>query len=157
MKFLHAASAVQQPHLGFLLGYALRRFDERVLELMAHNVEVPLALSNLAARQKIGAAHIHLTRHLPRQGARLSELAQRAGMTKQAMGNLVTQGEAWGLVQRGPDALDARARRIQFTADGLAWLKAFEDAIAQAEAEFRAEVGPEVATVIRLGLESYLG
>ena len=31
-------------HLGRLLGHAARHFDERVLSLMAHNVDVPLAL-----------------------------------------------------------------------------------------------------------------
>ncbi|HVL43561.1 MAG TPA: MarR family transcriptional regulator, partial [Acidovorax sp.] len=36
----------RQTHLGRLMGSALRRFDARVLQLMAHNVEVPLALSN---------------------------------------------------------------------------------------------------------------
>jgi hypothetical protein len=30
---------------------------------MARNVEVPLALSNLAARDQVGAAHVHITRH----------------------------------------------------------------------------------------------
>ncbi|MFZ2295389.1 MAG: hypothetical protein WAW46_10180, partial [Polaromonas sp.] len=49
-------------HLGRRLGHALRRFDERVLSLMASNVEVPLTLSNLAARDQVGAAHIHITR-----------------------------------------------------------------------------------------------
>lgn len=41
----------------------MRRFDERVLHLMAHNIDVPLALSNLAARAQVSAAHIHITRH----------------------------------------------------------------------------------------------
>ena len=41
-------------HLGRLLGHALRRFDERVLVLMARNVDVPLALSNLAAARREG-------------------------------------------------------------------------------------------------------
>ncbi|HSW20117.1 MAG TPA: MarR family transcriptional regulator [Ramlibacter sp.] len=144
-------------HLGRLLGHAARRFDERVLHLMAHNVTVPLALSNLAARAQVGAAHIHVTRHLALEGSRLTELAERAGMTKQAMGDLVTQCEAWGLVQRESDPTDARARRVRFTATGLAWLQAFRDAVAQAEAEFRAEVGADVATVVAMGLEAYAG
>ena len=59
------------------------------------------------------------------------------------------------LVRREPDPGDARARRIVFTATGLDWLAAFRDAVAQAEAEFRAAVGPEVATVVALGLEAY--
>ncbi len=54
----------RQAHLGRLLGHAMRRFDERVLYLMAHDVNVPLALSNLAARAQVSAAHIHITRHL---------------------------------------------------------------------------------------------
>ncbi|TFY97913.1 MarR family winged helix-turn-helix transcriptional regulator [Ramlibacter rhizophilus] len=142
-------------HLGRLLGHASRRFDERVLHLMAHNVDVPLALSHLAARGQVGAAHVHLTRHLALEGSRLTELAARAGMSKQAMGDLVTQCEAWGLVVREPDPLDARARRVCFTAAGLAWLQAFRDAVAQAEAEFNAEVGEAVATVMKIGLEAW--
>jgi DNA-binding MarR family transcriptional regulator len=147
----------RQTHLGRLLGHAMRRFDARVLHLMANNDEVPLALSNLAARAQVSAAHIHITRHLSLQGSRLSELAVSAGMTKQAMGDLVTQCEAWGLVQRTPDPQDARARRIVFTETGLVWLRAFERAVAQAEAEFRQEVGSDVATVVSLGLEAYAG
>jgi DNA-binding MarR family transcriptional regulator len=147
----------RQAHLGRLLGHALRRFDDRVLHLMAHHVEVPLALANLAGRGQVSAAHIHITRHLSLHGSRLTALAERANMSKQAMGDLVTQCEAWGLVRREPDPQDARARRIVFTDTGLAWLRAFELAVAQAEAEFRQEVGPDVATVISLGLEAYAG
>jgi hypothetical protein len=103
------ADAWRQTHLGRLLGHAMRRFDARVLQLMARDVEVPLALSNLAARDKVGAAHIHITRHLSLTGDRLTDLAERAGMTKQSMGDLVAQCEAWGLVTRESDERDARA------------------------------------------------
>ena len=144
-------------HLGRLLGHAARRFDERVLHLMAHDVEVPLALANLAARAQVTAAHVHITRHLALEGSRLTELAERAGMSKQAMGDLVDQCEAWGLVTREPDARDARARLVKFTPAGLAWLQAFKAAVAQAESEFRAEVGDDVATVVAIGLEAYAG
>ena len=145
----------RQLHLGRLLGHAMRRFDARVLALMAQHIDAPLALSNLAARDKVSAAHIHITRHLPLQGSRLNELAAMAGMSKQAMGNLVDQCEAWGLVTRERDARDARARQVVFTEAGLAWLAAFQMAVAQAETEFKASVGKEVATVVALGLEAY--
>ena len=145
----------RQSHLGRWLGHAMRRFDARVLQLMARNPGVPLALANLAARDQISAAHIHITRHLALQGSRLTELAEAAGMSKQAMGKLVDQCEAWGLVTREGDPLDARARRVVFTSVGLAWLQAFRDAVLQAEAEFREAVGPDVATVVALGLEAY--
>ena len=144
-------------HLGRLLGHALRRFDERVLSLMARDIDVPLALSNLAARGQVGAAHIHITRHLAIGGSRLTDLAASAGMSKQAMGDLVNQCEAWGLVRREADALDQRARRVVFTETGLLWLQAFKNAVQQAEGEFRQAVGNEVATVVALGLEAYGG
>jgi DNA-binding MarR family transcriptional regulator len=144
-------------HFGRLLGHASRRYDERVLHLMANDVDVPLALSNLASRGQVNAAHVHITRHLALEGSRLTDLALRAGMSKQAMGELVDQCEAWGLVTREADPRDARARVVKFTPTGLAWLQGFRQAVLRAEAEFRAEVGPEVATVVALGLEAYAG
>lgn len=142
-------------HLGRLMGLALQRFDERVLELMTRDALAPLTLSNLAARRQVGAAQIHITRHLPLAGARLSDLAQKASMTRQAMGDLVDQCEAWGLVIRQADPVDGRARRVVFTPTGLEWLQAFGRAVAQAQAEFRQQVGDDVATVVALGLEAY--
>ena len=144
-------------HLGRLLGHSLRRFDARVLQLMAGDPLVPLALSNLAAREQIGAAHIHITRHLAVQGSRLTDLALSAGMSKQAMGDLVDQCEAWGLVRRESDPQDRRARRVFFTDTGLAWLEAFRRAVAQAQTEFTQAVGGPVSTVVMLGLEAYAG
>lgn len=144
-------------HLGRLMGHALRRFDARVLELMTRDPQVPLALSNLAAREQVGAAHIHITRHLAVEGSRLTELALSAGMSKQAMGDLVDQCEAWGLVRRSIDPHDRRAKCVVFTPTGLAWLQAFKRAVAQAQAEFTQAVGQDVATVVALGLEAYAG
>ena len=149
------SEAWRQTHLGRLLAMAGQRFDARVLTLMAHNADLGLALSNLAARGALGASHIQMTRHLPLAGCSLTELASRAGITKQAMGKLVDQCAAWDLVQRQPDARDARALRVVFTASGRLWLEAYQSAVRQAEDEFRQAVGAEVATVIYLGLEVY--
>jgi DNA-binding MarR family transcriptional regulator len=142
-------------HLGHWLRLALVRFDARVVELLAQHPGTPLALSNLAARNQVGAAHIHITRHLSPQGARLTDLAEAAGMTKQAMGTLVNQCEAWGMVVREDDPRDARARKVRFTPLGLAWLAAYQDAVAQAQIEMRQDMGDEIATVVAIGLEAY--
>ncbi len=147
----------RENHLGHWMRLALERFDARVMEIMAQHPGVPLGLSNLAARGQVGAAHIHITRHLSQRGARLTTLAARAGMTKQAMAGLVSQCEAWGMVQRENDPTDARARRIVFTQSGMAWLQAYRDAAAQAQREMQDAIGIEVCTVIALGLEAYGG
>lgn len=142
-------------HLGCLLGNALRRFDARVLQLIASAPDLPLKLANYAARGLVTAAQIHLTRHLPLRGSRLTDMAATAGMTKQAMAALVAQCEAMGLVVRESDPGDARARTVRWGPSGLLWHAAFRDAVAQAEGELRAELGAEVATVLALALEAY--
>lgn len=146
----------RQTHLGLLAEQARQRFDTRVLALMARNDELTLSLSHLAARGRLAASHIQITRHLPQHGCRLTELAERAGITKQAMGKLVDQCAAWGLVERQPDPRDARAVRVVFTAAGEQWLTAYQQAVKQADVEFRQAVGAEVATVVHLGLEAYV-
>lgn len=150
-----AETGWRQTHLGRLAERARQRFDARVLALMAHDAELALSLSHLAARGRLGASHIQITRHLAEEGCRLTELARQAGVTKQAMGKLVDQCAAWDLVQRLPDPHDARAQQVVFTTAGRAWLAAYQQAVQQAEAEFRQAVGPEVATVVQLGLEAY--
>lgn len=147
----------RQAHMGHWLRLALERFDTRVLVLMAHHPGMPLGLANLVTRGQVGAAHIHITRHLATEGSRLTELARSAGMSKQAMGTLVAQCEAWGMVTRSPDPVDARAQQLRFTATGLAWLEAYREAVEQAELELRHAVGEEVATVLSIGLEAYSG
>lgn len=145
----------RQAHVGHWLAQASARFEARVLSLMAANDSVPLALSNLAARGHLTAAHMHITRHLALEGSRLTDLARCAGVSKQAMGKLVDQCAAWGLVQRQNDPRDARACRVVFTPTGLNWLQAFAEAVTQTQNELHAAVGDNVATVITLGLEAY--
>lgn len=146
----------RQIHLGRLLALAGQRFDARVLELMAHDGELGLTLSHLAARGRLNASHIQITRHLPVEGCSLTELAALAGISKQAMGKLVEQCLAWSLVERARSAQDARAVRIVFSPAGQQWLLAYRRAVQQAEAEFSAAVGSEVAVVVHLGLEAWV-
>ena len=76
-------------------------------------------------------------------------------MRKQSMASVVTQGEAWGMVEVQDSATDARAKLIAFTPLGHSWLRAYTDAVAMAQKEFRQAIGEEVATVALLGLEAY--
>ena len=53
-------------------------------------------------------------------GARASALAQRSGVTKQAMSQLVRELEARGYVEQVPDPTDTRAKIIRLTKRGVA-------------------------------------
>ena len=66
-------------------------------------------------RPKHGAVIANIDRH----GTRASVLADRAGMTRQAMGELIDELEAQGYVERVPDPDDRRAKLIRPTGKTL--------------------------------------
>lgn len=57
------------------------------------------------------------------QGTTVSELARRAGVTKQAMAETVQSLEALGLVSRRADDTDLRMKRVLLTDDGWTALR----------------------------------
>ena len=61
--------------------------------------------------------------HLDLEGSRLTDLADRAGMTKQAMGKLVDELEAVGYVYRIADPIDGRAKVVCFSNAGIKLLQ----------------------------------
>lgn len=137
-------AAWRHANIGRLLNNAVRRFEARVLELMADSGHAETRI-----------AHVNLTRNLDVEGTRLTELARRASMTKQAMGELVDQCAALGLVVRSADPSDRRAKIVSFTSVGLVWLEAFRAAVDVAEEEMRTELGAATMTAILSGLSSY--
>ena len=54
----------------------------------------------------------------PENGSRLTDLADKAMMTKQAVGEVVTDLERRGYVERIPDPADGRAKIIRLTTKG---------------------------------------
>ena len=52
------------------------------------------------------------------EGSRLTELSERSGLTKQAVGEAVTDLERLGYVERLPDPTDGRAKIIRLTDRG---------------------------------------
>lgn len=131
-------------NIGRLLNNAVRRFEARVLELMSEHGHAETRI-----------AHISLTRNLDLDGTRLTELARRASMSKQAMGELVDQCAAMGLVERSVDLNDRRARIVTFTPAGVAWLDVFRTAVDTAEREMREEIGDKVMDSIVKALAAY--
>src|SRR5919109_3358433 len=76
-------------------------------------------------------------------GARLTALADRSGLTKQAVGEAVADLERLGYVERVPDPSDGRAKIIRLTERGGQGGAAAEEIFADIERRFAAEVGDE--------------
>jgi DNA-binding MarR family transcriptional regulator len=76
-----------------------------------------------------------------RAGTRLTELARRAGVTKQAMMVVVDELEVRGLVRRTPDPDDGRAKVVRLTARGRTLVAECRRAVAAVEARTRRTLG----------------
>ncbi len=68
-------------------------------------------------------AHSGLLPHLDVEGTRQTVLAERAGITKQAIGQMIVELEARGYVKRVADPTDARARIVRYTAKGRRFVR----------------------------------
>lgn len=75
----------------------------------------------------IQPAYRHIFPFIAISGARLTDIAAKAGLTKQAVGYLVDSLESLGYVERVPDPTDRRAKIVRFTDRGRA-----QDRVAQA-------------------------
>lgn len=69
---------------------------------------------------EIRPAHSAVFRNIDPEGTRASDLAQRAGITKQSVAYLVEGLEADGFVETVPDPADGRARLVRLTRRGHA-------------------------------------
>lgn len=95
----------------------------------ALNAELVRRLQS-AGHPALTLAHAKVFEHLG-DGARITDLAERAQVTKQSMGELVRALEVLGYLLRIPDPCDGRAQLIRATPRG-------EDVMASSRAEIAA-------------------
>ena len=86
-------------------------------------------------------------------GSRLTELAERAGLTKQAVGEAANELERLGYVERLPDPKDRRAKIIKLTPSGLDACLTGRRIFAEIEREWADEFGDELITKLREAVE----
>lgn len=104
----------------------------------------------------VAEVHLTLFRNLDLDGTRLTEIASRARMTKQAMAELVDKAEDLGFVARQPDPGDGRAKIVVFTPAGLRLLNQQRKGIEAAERRMAAVTGAAFVTELRAQLIAYL-
>jgi DNA-binding MarR family transcriptional regulator len=89
-------------------------------------------------------------------GLRPSELAQRNGLSKQAVNDLIGELERNGYVERHPDPGDARARLLKLTSRGDRLLRATHRTSLSIEAAWAESVGQERFAALRSTLVDML-
>ena len=100
--------------------------------------------------------HGSVLQYLDDDGTRVSTLAERAGMTRQSMTQLVEHLERHGYVERVPDPSDGRAQLVRATARGNDVFVVVREFVAEVEARLEATLGTAKVTQLR-GLLRELG
>lgn len=88
-------------------------------------------------------SHLRLLSLTPPTGMRLTDLAARVGMTKQALGEFVTTLQGACLVEVAVGERDRRVRLVRPTPAGQELQRVVESAIDGIERRWAAEVGPQ--------------
>jgi len=102
-----------------------------------------LAGLDRAGFRDLRLAHLAVLRYPGPDGYRPSELAERAGISKQAMNQLLQSLERLGYLQRRDAEEGGRARIVHFTDRGrAAWAEVYE-ILADIVTEWRARLGDE--------------
>ncbi len=147
MKTVPENAADNGPLLGALLRLAHQSFIK----------EITLGLSE-AGFSDLQPAHFSALQPLWGHpgGLRLNELANRARITKQSMGELVNQLALRGYLERVPDPEDGRARLILLTALGLKAARLTRKLVRSVEKNWSQQIGKKRIEDLRATLNMLL-
>ncbi len=135
---------LRQDHTGRLLLRAYRQFADT-------------ASQKLQARgHQISTSAIGLIPHIDLNGTRASDLTDRAGISKQAIGVLITELETAKYVQRQPDNTDKRASIITFTEQGMGLLQDAYEIKKEIETDYEKKLGKHHMNSLRSALRYLL-
>ena len=138
---LARVSATRPTAIGRLLLLARRDFVVRVSRCM-----------QARGLQEFPANFLTLLPDIDTEGTRSTELAQRAGISKQAVAKTIRLIEGAGLLLRTPDAEDGRAWLVRLSEKGLELLLQTHRAIDEVEREYERMLGVRGMQAFRAAL-----
>jgi DNA-binding MarR family transcriptional regulator len=138
----------EMPLIGAYMNMALQTIAGRVL-----------AELHTAGFDDIRPAHLTVLRNLWPEGRRISDLADRVGITKASIVYLVDQLQQLGYVEREPDPSDGRATLVRLSERGWSVHQVARAAVQSVQDEWTKVVGTAemeafVATLVRLADQS---
>ncbi len=107
------------------------------------NEEAIRRVRELTGDERIRVSHTALFPHVDFEGIRLTDLAERLGVTKQATAQLVDELVELGMFEKVPDPTDGRAKLIRFSERGGFGLREGMRQLGALEEEFADDVGPD--------------
>ena len=121
------------------------------LLLHAHRRAQAASLAKLQARghSEIRLGHLPVITNLDPSGTRITDLAAKAGITRQMTGRLVKELEVLGYVSSRQDPNDQRAVVVALTARGTAFLADAPAAMSEVDDDFAALLGADELARLR--------
>ena len=104
---------------------------------------------NAAGFEGLGMPHMAVLRFPSPHGARPGVLAERAGMSKQAMNQLLRTLEGLGYLERSDAPDEGRARVVRLTKRGRAAYAKAHEILRDIEREWSTELGPRRFTQLK--------
>lgn len=129
----------------------------RQLLLRASRVVNRHVVESLQARgyTELSSTHTTLLSNMPLAGGTVSQAADSAGITKQAMGRLAADLEKAGYIEVTSDPADARVRRLKLTSIGSKLMMDSLDIMADLERRYAQLIGPETLNATLDGLRAF--
>ena len=121
----------------------LERQNTSQLLRMPYQAFIGRLFDDLAAAgfRDVQPAHAIVFQHLGPEGARVTELARRAQLTKQYMGRLIADLEDRGYLEHTSDPADGRAKLVRLSPRGQDVTRVAEGIIADIEADWARRLG----------------
>jgi DNA-binding MarR family transcriptional regulator len=113
--------------------------------------------SSAGRGNSLNRAYALVFMHLDAGGTRPAEIARRAGISRQAVGQTVAQMHDQGLIKLAPDPANRRARLVQPTAKGRRALERAGGGAAAAEKALARRIGAARVKSLREALEQDWG
>lgn len=132
---------------GFLIGAPLAILFYRLRQQV-------FAELDRAGFDDLSPAYLTVFQVLGPDGDRVSDLARKAGTTKQAMGYLVAHLEREGYVERKPDQRDRRATLVIRTDRGWEVSRVARELVQQIQSEWASLIGQDEMAVLLRGLRT---
>jgi len=128
-------------HLYRSIGRLLRVYNRRLIEELHRR-----------GFEDFSPAFPPLLSNLDTAGSHIGTLARRAGVTRQAAGQLLRQIEGCGYIERLDSPHDTRATMVRFTARGRKLLANVLEIIEALDTEFALAIGAKAYGQVREGL-----
>jgi DNA-binding MarR family transcriptional regulator len=128
------------------------------LVMQTSRAQMAAVMSRLAERgHEVNPSFAQVMPFIDTEGIRLTTLAQRVGVTKQAIGQVVQQLRDFNYVEQVKDPSDARARIIRLTPRGVEANQVCADMRAELNQAATAALGAKALAKLNADLVTILG